>query len=191
MLAPMIPFWDDHHGPFSLLRSEKNRISPRYELINDEDKFEVSLHLPEYLTKSSQGDMNNIQVQILQDKILSIRGGTEEETDGRQMSTQFVQNFALDPATEIDKLTAHMKDGILRIMAPKDAKKVEESIRKIAIAVEEPTPLMDIPDDPAFVAADTTIGATPWSIVPTRPEDLHLPLHCRHYYRPCRACTMW
>ena len=109
-------------------RDVKNHLSPRYELTNDKDKFEVSISVPGLKPE-------DIDVTVHEDKVLSIRGGIEEkDTDtGHLMTSNFSQSFSLDPATQIENLTANLKDGILHVMAPKDVKKLEENVRKIAV----------------------------------------------------------
>jgi HSP20 family protein len=100
---------------------------PRYEIADETDTFKITVEVP----GMTQDD---VQVSLEDDgKVLSIKGSHEEKEDGHSMSSKFTQRFLLDPSVDVDALTANLKDGVLIVMAPKDVKKLEASVRKIPV----------------------------------------------------------
>lgn len=111
-----------------------NRIfqhsSPRYEITNNEEKFQIAFDVP-----GLKPDDVHIHVEDGR-RVLSIEGVREKEGEGYRFSSKFSQSFTLDPTIETDKFEAKMKDGILVVSAPKDQDKVEEKSRMIPITAE-------------------------------------------------------
>ena len=103
--------------------------SPRYELIDDETKFKLSVDVPGV-------KMEDIDIS-LEDGYLSVKGHREvavdDENSKSKFSSKFSQTFALDPAVEVDQFSATLDNGVLVVTAPKDMKKLEENIKKIPI----------------------------------------------------------
>ena len=89
--------------------------SPRYEVTESKDKFELAMELPGYT-------MDDVEVSVKAGgRLLSVRGAHETKDKGHAMSSRFQQNFSLDPSIELDKLTAdfHEHDRTLHISAPR------------------------------------------------------------------------
>jgi HSP20 family protein len=105
--------------------------SPRYELVDDEDKFKLSVDVPGVKKE-------DIDIQ-LEDGFLTVKGHREASTDSSHFSSRFSQTFSLDRNVDVDQFTATLSNGVLTIAAPKDIKKLEESIRRIPIAAGEPS----------------------------------------------------
>jgi HSP20 family molecular chaperone IbpA len=105
------------------------RASPRYEIIDQPDKFEVSIHIPGFRAE-------DIDISLkAAGRLLTITGSHEEKKDdGMFTSTmKFVQNFSLDPSILTDQMVADFKeDGILVVSAPRVVERLPES-RKIPI----------------------------------------------------------
>lgn len=103
------------------------QTSPHYEITDDNSKFELVVEVPG-MTK------DDVHVSLEDNgKILSIKGSRETKEEGYGMSSRFTQSFSLDPSVDVDHFTANLKDGVLVVTAPKDMKKLEESVRKIPI----------------------------------------------------------
>lgn len=106
-----------------------NTNSPSYDIVNNEEKFEVSLDVPGVPPE-------NINVNLDKDsRMLTISGEREDKSDRYYSASKFSQSFSLDPSVDIDKFNADLKNGVLVITAPKDMKKIEESMRKIPVNV--------------------------------------------------------
>lgn len=114
--------------------------SPRYEITNDETKFQVAVDVPGV-------KMEDIHVALEHDSsLLSITGIREASGESYKFTSKFAQSFALGPSVDTEQLSANLKDGVLIVSAPKDMKRLEQSVRKIPIleskdetpAVEEP-----------------------------------------------------
>ncbi len=109
--------------------------SPRYELTNTAEKFEIAVDIPG--VKPS-----DINVSLENDgQILTLSGKRERKQEGFEYSNQFSQSFSLDRAVDAEKLTANLNNGVLIVSAPKDAKRLEDAVKKIPItqnAHEEP-----------------------------------------------------
>ena len=107
--------------------------SPRYEILNDDAKFEVAVDLPGV-------KMDDISVK-LDNSILSISGVREASGESYRFTSKFSQSFSLDPSVDIESFTANLKDGVLVVSAAKDLKRLEQNIRNIPItevpAIEE------------------------------------------------------
>merc|ERR1712154_101929 len=48
-------------------------------------------------------------------------------------TSKFSQSFSLDPAVDLENLSATLNDGVLIVSAPKDMTRIEENVRKIPI----------------------------------------------------------
>ena len=101
--------------------------SPRYEIIDNNEKFQLTIEVPGV-------KMEDIDVS-LEEGILTVSGKREAKDDEKhyRYSSQFSQSFSIDPSVEVDKFTANLNNGVLVVGAPKDLKKIEESVRKIVV----------------------------------------------------------
>lgn len=103
------------------------RASPRYEVMEHPDKFEVMVHVPGY-------DPKEVEIEIKAGgRLLSVTGMHKEIAGNSSMSRKFQQNFSLDPSIMTEKLTAEFQDDDMLILtAPRHVDRLPES-RKISI----------------------------------------------------------
>jgi HSP20 family molecular chaperone IbpA len=144
-----------HHPLISRLHMEKpfstwdpfgaiNRWSPRYEIINDANNFQVKLEVPGF-------HFHEIAVELeAGGRLLSISGKKEDdihetlkrehdhetkaamvekdkadEDDGKKFefishtTTSFEQKFTLDPSIDTTLMTANLVNGVLEVRAPR------------------------------------------------------------------------
>jgi HSP20 family protein len=101
--------------------------SPRYEITDDEHKFQIAVDVPGMKTE-------DVHINVEEaGSILTISGHRESTNDTYSFKSQFSQSFSLDPAVDSEKFTANLKDGVLIVSAPKDMKRIEQNVRKIPI----------------------------------------------------------
>jgi len=111
--------------------------SPRYDLVDDETKFQLSVDVPGI-------KMEDIDIS-LEDDFLTVRGQRVASDDNSKFVSKFSQTFSVGPTVEVDKFSATLSDGVLVVTAPKDMKKLEEDVRKIPI-------MMGAPEDKKVIA---------------------------------------
>lgn len=119
---------------FGQLDKSFGQFSPKYEITNTDDKWELAIDAPGV----TAADVN---VTLEHDgQVLAISGERQEKGEGYSFSSNFYQSFTLDPSIITDKLDANLKDGVLVISAPKELKQIESSSTRIPITekVEEP-----------------------------------------------------
>ncbi|CAJ1949695.1 unnamed protein product [Cylindrotheca closterium] len=104
---------------------ETQLASPRYELIDNEDKFQLSVDVPGV-------KMEDIDVS-LEDGHLTVSGQRLSSSDNSRFASKFSQTFSLDPAVDVDQFSASLDNGVLVVAAPKDMKRIEENIKKIPV----------------------------------------------------------
>merc|ERR1712137_521591 len=80
---------------------ETQLASPRYELVDNEDKFQLSVDVPGV-------KMEDIDVS-LEDGYLTVTGQRLSSNDNSRFATKFSQSFSLDPAVDVDQLTANLE----------------------------------------------------------------------------------
>jgi HSP20 family molecular chaperone IbpA len=103
------------------------RTSPRYEIIDTEEEVKISLDVPGVKAE-------DISVSLEEDgKVLSVTGRREKLGESGSYTSKFSQSFVLDATVDIDKFSANLKNGVLVVTAPKDLKRIEKNIRKIAV----------------------------------------------------------
>lgn len=131
MTRPMVLF-PPEHSLFNRESELASRIlqnsSPRYEITNNEEKFQIAFDLP-----GLKPEDVNIRVEEGR-RMLFIEGVREKTGEGYSFSSKFSQSFTLDPSVEADKLETKMQDGVLLVSAPKDQARIEENARTIPIA---------------------------------------------------------
>jgi HSP20 family protein len=117
---------------FGELQNDFGRFSPKYEITNTDDKFELAVDVPGVKAQDVNITLEN------DGQVLAISGERSDKGDNYAYSTKFYQSFSLDPAIITDKFDANMKDGVLVISAPKEVKKIEAaSSQKIPITAAE------------------------------------------------------
>eukprot|EP00558_Chaetoceros_sp_UNC1202_P012123 CAMPEP_0197234404 /NCGR_PEP_ID=MMETSP1429-20130617/2157_1 /TAXON_ID=49237 /ORGANISM="Chaetoceros sp., Strain UNC1202" /LENGTH=213 /DNA_ID=CAMNT_0042692801 /DNA_START=83 /DNA_END=724 /DNA_ORIENTATION=+ len=97
------------------------RASPRYEVMEHPDKFEVVVHIPGYNPKDIFVDLK------AGGRLLTVTGMHQEEEEGRTLSARFQQNFSLDPSIVTEEMTADIQGENLILTAPRHVKRLPES----------------------------------------------------------------
>ena len=114
------------------------RSSPRYELAESPDKFQVTVEVPEAFK------LEDVDVELKADgKLLTITGKHEEKTDDSSFSSTFHQSFSLDPTVVVEELNANFSDGKLVISAPRKEILPQLEDRKIAIEGKKEVPVVE------------------------------------------------
>merc|ERR1719498_513666 len=85
--------------------------SPRYELVDNEDKFQLSVDVPGV-------KMDDINVS-LEDGYLTVSGQRLSSSDDSRFPSKFSQTFSLDPAVHVDQFSASLADGVLSWKHPR------------------------------------------------------------------------
>ena len=116
-----------------------HRASPRYEVTEKPDKFEVSIDVPGFKPEEIEVGLKG------GGRILSISGMHEEKGKGRSVSSQFQQNFSLDPSIQTNEMSADLKGNTLIVSAPR-IDRLPES-RKIPIQRIEASSVEQIEGD--------------------------------------------
>lgn len=151
MARPMVVFSPEHsllHREGDVMNSILQNSSPRYEITNNEEKFQIAFDLP-----GLKSEDVNIRVEEGR-RVLCIEGVREKTGEGYSFSSKFSQRFSLDPSVEADKFVAKMQDGILIVSAPKDQARIGEYARTIPISSGETNKLE------SNTAASETEGGT-------------------------------
>jgi HSP20 family protein len=104
------------------------RSSPRYEITEDDTKFQIAIDLPG--VKATAVDVNVKHGG----RILCITGGRKVVKDNEVSETKFSQSFTIDKNVNTEKITANLADGVLVVSAPKEEKK--DDTRTISITQE-------------------------------------------------------
>jgi HSP20 family protein len=100
---------------------------PRYEITNTDENFQIALDIPGVKA-------DDISVTLEDNgRVLTLKGESKEEKENYYFSSKFYQSFTLDPAIDTSKITANLDKGVLVVSAPKDMKRVEEGVKRIAI----------------------------------------------------------
>jgi len=106
--------------------------SPRYEITDTDEKFSVALDVPGVKEE-------DLSIKLEEEgHLLSISGHRESSGENYKFTSHFSQSFSLDPAVDLDKLTANLDDGVLVVSAPKDVKLLEDKVRNIPILTNKP-----------------------------------------------------
>merc|ERR1719222_1191368 len=94
----------------------------KYNVTDDTDMFQVALDLPG--VEPSDIDIN------VEDNVLTMKGKREVKNKNFASTYKFYQSFTMDDAIDKDNITAELKDGVLRISAPKISNLLEESAQE-------------------------------------------------------------
>ncbi len=105
-----------------------HRASPRYEVLDHPDQFEVRIDVPGFKPEEIDIDLR------AGGRILSISGSHEEKEKGRMMTSKFTQNFSLDPSIMTNELVADLKGEKIIVTAPRKVDRLPET-RKIEMTV--------------------------------------------------------
>ena len=104
---------------------ETQLASPRYELVDNDEKFQLSVDVPGV-------KMDDIDVS-LEDGYLTVSGQRMSSNDSSRFASKFSQTFSLDAAVDVERISASLSDGVLVVEAPKDMKRLEENVVKIPV----------------------------------------------------------
>ena len=130
--------------------SEFRQISPRYEVVNDEDRLMIALDLPGVKTEDVDVSVEN--------NLLTIKGSRRSVTEDSSFSSKFTQSFSLDPVVDVDNISANLADGVLTVTAPKDLKRLEQSVKSIPITQSQtPTALSAAPESEEKVPVEEKV----------------------------------
>jgi len=106
---------------------ELRRSSPRYDIMEGEDVFKVSIDVPGI--KAS-----DIKIEYKPaDRILHVSGGRKRNEGGKLVETFFEKHFRIANNIDVNNISANIADGVLVLSLPKD----EESNKVHKIAVTE------------------------------------------------------
>ncbi|KAL7570716.1 hypothetical protein ACA910_017838 [Epithemia clementina (nom. ined.)] len=120
----------DLYSPLTSMDKAWTRLSPRYEITNSDEKFQVSIDVPGVPPENIQVDFNE------KESMLTIRGHRSEASksdSSRSYTSQFAQSFSVDPTVDVTQFAANLNHGVLVISAPKDLKKLEAHVRNIPV----------------------------------------------------------
>ena len=101
--------------------------SLRYELIDNDEKFQVSLDVPGVKPE-------DMSINVENDGFVTIRGERLATTENSRFASKFSQTFSLDPSVDVESFNANLDNGVLVITAAKDKSKIEDKVRKIPIS---------------------------------------------------------
>ena len=129
-------------SPSDLMRSQQNlldnmgfqRTTPSFDVQSDDSQFKVLVKVPDVKT-------DDIHINLDKEKsMLHISGKTEKKEDNYSFKSSFSHSMYVDPTVHIDDLKADLKEGVLTISAPKDAKPLlEQTVQRIPITHAEET----------------------------------------------------
>jgi HSP20 family protein len=134
-MSPASVLFDRQRGIVERIFDQTGFSSPRYELVDDENKFLLTVDVPGVKKE-------DIDIQI-DDGFLIVKGRRVAGTETSRFSSRFSQAFSLDRSVDVEQFSAQLNSGVLTITAPKDIKKLEESVRRIPITTDAP-PLGEI-----------------------------------------------
>jgi|EP01083_Nonionella_stella_P012778 HSP20 family molecular chaperone IbpA len=90
-----------------------HRASPRYEVTEKPDMFEVTVDVPGFKSEEIEVGLKG------GGRILTISGMHEEKDKKHSLSSKFQQNFSLDPSIQTDKMVADLEGSTLTVTAPR------------------------------------------------------------------------
>jgi HSP20 family molecular chaperone IbpA len=135
--------------------------SPRYEMVNNENQFQVSMDIGDGMTT------NDVEVKFDESqRMLTVSAHTESTSDetGYRFNSQFSRSFSVDPFVRVDQLTATVDKGVLTISAPKDVDRMQHAVRSIPViqAGVDVTPALETKEEPEPVehAIDRNVQGT-------------------------------
>ncbi|GJU70097.1 HSP20-like chaperones superfamily protein [Tanacetum coccineum] len=133
------PLWDmmiPSEDPFKILEQNPFNLAKNLETINlaRADWKETSMHhvISLDVPGMKRGD---IKIEVEENRVLKVSGEkkAEEEADGdkwhraERTSGKFWRQFKLPANSDLENITAHLEDGVLKIMVPKMAHEKKQS----------------------------------------------------------------
>jgi HSP20 family molecular chaperone IbpA len=142
VLSPLTPLKTMLDQPIlSSLTPLKSSSPWRYELINDDEKFQLSVDVPGVEMKDLDVSIDEANGYVTVSGQRTVSSTNDETGSSSRYSSKFSQTFALDDAVDLEQLTANLKNGVLVVTAPRDLKRVEETVKRIPITGTDDTPL--------------------------------------------------
>jgi HSP20 family protein len=90
-----------------------HRSSPKYEITEDEDKFQLSVDVPDFKAA-------DIDVTVEQDgRVLRLSGHRKVKDEHMESESRFEKSFMLGKHLDLETITANLADGVLVVNAPK------------------------------------------------------------------------
>jgi len=117
----LAPFFSTIDRQTDLMR----RVSPAYELNEDDTKVELSVEIP-----GVKAEDVNVELRH-EGRVLHISGKRTMKQGDSYMESKFEKSFTLGNKFDGENITAKLSDGILTITAPKAAP--VEDVRKITV----------------------------------------------------------
>ena len=127
--------WPSLYDPFRAFGSRlADWLSPATEASGGKDAYAINMELPGV----SEDDIE----LTVDDGVVTIRGEKKTETEKKgdtwyfseRQYGAFRRSFRLPADADAGKVSAEMKDGVLKITVPKQAKAQAETARKVTIA---------------------------------------------------------
>jgi HSP20 family protein len=153
----------------ALVNRAFTQTSPRYEITDTNDKFQVAVDVPGFTSKDIHVNIDN------DNRMLSISGSREKTGDDYSFSSKFSQSFSMNPEIDVDHFSANLKDGVLVIEAPKDLKKIEESVRRIPITEAKHATDEVVEEKPVLPEEETKAKVEKIPIEKTKAEGEKIP----------------
>ena len=126
--SPFFNTFDDLFAPPTLYfeRPTFPLTSPRYEINEDDKKFQLSVDLPGVRAS----DMN---MELEHDgRVLHLAGGRKKQEGNTVSETKFDHRFTIGRDVDTTKIAANLENGVLSVTIPKMEKK-EPVVQKITI----------------------------------------------------------
>jgi HSP20 family molecular chaperone IbpA len=144
--------------------------APNYQIVDNDEIFSVQIDVPGV----KAGDLN---INLEEDgKMLTLSGSREKTKDGYSYTSEFSQSFYVDPTViDTENFSANLQNGVLVVSAPKDLKKVEETVKSIPIT-ELPAEPMQIKSEAADAdtEADTSSGTPAEDVTVSTSKEEHV-----------------
>jgi len=138
LFEPALTFTPMVRRPRSLFRTFDDafqQTSPRYEITNTPETLQIAMDVPGV-------KMEDVNVSLEDGgQYLTIRGSRQAKSESSSYSSEFSQSFSLDPVVDVTKIQANLMDGVLTITAPKDVKRLEQTVQSIPILASAPPEL--------------------------------------------------
>lgn len=106
-----------------VFRSSNTKLSTRYEIIDDEDQFLLTIDVPGFKEYDLKVTTDNSNIYVSGNSGAT-KNGREEDTEASRH-----KNFIVNSkTTDLSKVKANLSDGVLIITAPKIPKPLPVSI---------------------------------------------------------------
>jgi HSP20 family molecular chaperone IbpA len=134
--------------------------APRYQVVDNDEIFSVEIDVPGVKAE-------DLKINLEEDgKMLTLSGSREKTEDGYSYSSEFSESFYIDPAViDTEHFSANLQNGVLVVSAPKDLKKLAETVKSIPIT-ELPAEPFQVKGEAAAVDTEADASSAPVVDVP-------------------------